>query len=94
MGLEAPEAWQQDAVTLMEEAYIVKHYAKAATPTSGVTMDMYLGLRSGQVISASLLLAATDVHLPTKWKGMRCRDLTVQTQPQANGQCSETSLRN
>jgi hypothetical protein len=91
--LDSPEVWQQDAVTMTEEAYIIKHYAKAAAPTSGVTMDMYLGLCSGQVLSASLLLAATDVHLQKKWKGMRCRNLTVKTQPQANGQCSEASLR-
>ena len=51
---------------MTEEAYILKHYAKAAVPESGVTMDMYLGLRTGQVLSASLLLAATEVHLHKK----------------------------
>ena len=55
-------------------------------------MDIYLGLHKGQVLSVSLLLAATDVHLQKKWKGMRCRDLTVTTQTQANGQFNETSL--
>ena len=78
---------------MTEEAYILKHYAKVAVPESGDTIDMYLGLRTGQVLSASLLLAATDVHLHKKWTGMRCRDLTVVTPTQANGQCSETSLR-
>ena len=72
IGIESSDAWQQDAVTMTEEAYIIKHYAKAAVPTSGVTMDMYFSLRTGQVLSTSLLLAATDVHLQKKWKEMRC----------------------
>jgi hypothetical protein len=71
-GLESSEVWQQDAVTMTEEAYVIKHYAKAAAPMAGVTMDMHLGLCSRQVLSASLLLAVTDVHLQKKWKGMWC----------------------
>jgi hypothetical protein len=59
----------------------------------GVTIDMYLDLRTVQVLNASLLLAVTDVHLQIEWKGMRCRDLTVMTQTQANGWCRKTSLR-
>ena len=51
IGIEATNEWQQDALTMTEEAYILKHYAKAAVPESGVTMDMYLGLRTGQVLS-------------------------------------------
>jgi hypothetical protein len=79
---------------MTEEDYILKHYVKAATPTSGVTMEMYLGLRTGKVLSISLLLALANVQLQKKWKGIRCRDLTVMTQPQGQrGQCSATSLR-
>ena len=79
---------------MTEEDYILKHYAKAAIPTSGITVDMYLGLRTGKVLSISLLLALADVQLRQKWKGMRCRNLTVVTQPQGqHGQCSATSLR-
>jgi hypothetical protein len=95
LEIEEEEEWQHDAITMTEENYILKHYAKTATPTSGITMDMYLGLRTGKVLSISLLLALTDVQLRQKWKGMQCRDLTVQTQPQGpHGQCSVTSLRN
>ena len=65
---------------MQHEDYILKHYAKAAN--LGVTMDMYLGLRTGKVLSISLLLALANVQLQKKWKGMRCRDLTVKTQPQ------------
>jgi hypothetical protein len=61
IGVESFDAWQQDAVIMTEEAFIIKHYAKAAAPTSGVTMDMYLGLCSGQVLSASLLLAVSRI---------------------------------
>jgi hypothetical protein len=75
------EEWQHGAITMTEEDYILKHYVKAATPTSGITMDMCLGLRTGKVLSISLLLALADVQLQKKWKGMRCRDLTVMTQP-------------
>ena len=56
-------------------------------------MDMYLGLRTGHLLSISLLLAITEVQLQKKWDGMRCCDFTVTTQPQENGQCSPTSLR-
>jgi hypothetical protein len=66
IGIESSDAWQQDAITMTEEAYIIKHYAKAAVLTSGVTIDMYLGLCKEQVRSASLLLAATDAHLQKK----------------------------
>ena len=59
---------------MTEENYILKHYAKTATPTSGITMDMYLGLRTGKVLSISLLLALTDVQLRQKWEEMQCRD--------------------
>ena len=48
IGIESSDAWQHYAVTMTEEAYIIKHYAKAAAPTSGVTMDMYLGLCPGR----------------------------------------------
>jgi hypothetical protein len=75
--MEEEEEWQHDAITMMEESYILKHYAKTANPTSGITMDMYLRLRTGKVLSISLLLALTDVQLRQKWKGMQCRDLTV-----------------
>ena len=57
-------------------------------------MEMYLGLCTGRLLSISLLLAITEVQLPKKWNGMRCRDFTVTTQPQENRQCSHTSLRN
>ena len=78
---------------MTEEDYIMKYYAKAAN--SGVTMDMYLGLRTGKVLSILLLLALADVQLQKKWKGMRCRELTAKTQPQGpHGLCSATSLRN
>jgi hypothetical protein len=56
-------------------------------------MDMYLGLRTGQVLSLSLLLAMSVVHLQKKWKRMRCRNFTVMMQPQEHGQCCATSLR-
>ena len=46
IGIEPTNEWQQDAFTMTEDAYILKHYAKAAVPESGVTMDMYLGLRT------------------------------------------------
>ena len=78
---------------MTEEDYIFKHYTKAAN--LGVTMDMYLGLRTGKVLNISLLLALADVQLQKKWKEMRCRNLTVKTQPQGpHGQCSTTLLRN
>jgi hypothetical protein len=92
--IEEEEEWQHDAITMTEEDYILKHCVKAATPTSGVTMDRYLGLRTRKVLGISLLLAVADVQLQKKWKGMRCRDLTVMTQPHGQqGQCSATSLR-
>ena len=56
-------------------------------------MEMYLGLCTRRLLSISLLLAITEVQLPKKWNGMRCRDFTVTTQSQENGQCSQTSLR-
>ena len=40
IGIESTDKWQQDALTMTEEAYILKHYANVAIPTSGVTMDM------------------------------------------------------
>ena len=87
-------AWKQDAVTLTEEDYIRKHYYdKAETSNSRIPMNMYLGLCTGHLLSASLLLAITEVQLQQKWYGMRCRDLTVKTQPQEDGQCSPTSPR-
>jgi hypothetical protein len=89
------EEWKQDAITMTEEDYIMKYYSdKADATNSGITMDMYLGLRTGQVLSISLLLAMADAQLQKKWKGVRCRDFTVMTQPQEHGQCSATSLRN
>ena len=54
---------------------------------------MYLGLCTGRLLSISLLLVITEVQLLKKWNGMSCRDFTVTTQPQENGQCSPTSLR-
>ena len=92
---ELEEGWKRDAVTMTEEDYIRKHYYdKAETSNSGIPMEMYLGLCTGRLLSISLLLAITEVQLPKKWNGMRCRDFTVTTQPQTNGQCSPTSLRN
>ena len=93
-GREHEEGWKRGAVTMTEEDYILKHYYdKAKTSNSGIPMDMYLGLRTGHLLSISLLLAITEVQLPKKWKGMRCRDFTVTTQPQKHGPCSATSLR-
>jgi hypothetical protein len=60
--IDEEEEWQHDAITMTEEDYILTHYVKAATPTSGITMDMYLGLRTGKVLSISLLLALADVQ--------------------------------
>jgi hypothetical protein len=66
------EKWKQDAITMTEVDYILKHYSKKAdAANSGITIDMYLGLRTGQVLSISLLLAMADVQLQKKWKGMR-----------------------
>jgi len=88
------EGWKRDAVTMTEEDYIRKHYYdKAETSNSGIPMEMYLGLCTGRLLSMSLLLAITEVQLPKKWHGMRCRDFMVTTHPQENGQCSPTSLR-
>ena len=79
---------------MTEEAYIRKHYYdKAETSNSGIPMEMYLGLCTGRLLSILLLLTITEVQLPKKWNGMHCRDFTVTTQPQKNGQCSHTSLR-
>ena len=76
------EEWKQDAITMTEAEYIMKYYSdKADDSNSGIPMDMYLGLRTDQVISISLLLAMADAQLQKKWKGMRCRDFTVTTQP-------------
>ena len=91
---EGEEGWKRDAVTMTEEDYILKHYYnKAETSNSGIPMEMYLGLCTGRLLSMSLLLAITEVQLPKKWHGLRCRDFMVMTQPQENGQCSPTSLR-
>ena len=88
------EGWKRDAVTLTEKDYIRKHYYdKAESSNSGIPMEMYLGLCTGRLLSISLLLAITEVQLPKKWNGMRCRDFTVTTQPQENEQCSHISLR-
>ena len=54
---------------------------------------MYLGLCTGHLLSASLLLAITELQLQRKWHGMRCCDIPVKTQPQADEQCSPTSPR-
>ena len=81
-GREPEEGWKRDAVTLTEEDYIRKHYYdKAETSNSGIPMNMYLGLCTGHLLSASLLLAITEVQLQQKWYGMRCCDFTVKTQP-------------
>ena len=59
---ELEEGWQRDAATLTEEEYIQKHYYdKAETSHSGIPMNMYLGLCTGLLLSASLLLAITEV---------------------------------
>ena len=88
------EEWKQDAITMTEAEYISKYYSdKADATNSGITMDTYLGLRTGQVLSISLLQAMADAQLQRKWKGMRCHDFTVITQPQEHGQCSATFLR-
>jgi hypothetical protein len=89
------EEYKQDAITMTEAEYILKYYSdKADATNSGITMDMYLGLRTDQVLSISLLLAMADAQIQKKWKGMRCRDFTVMMQPQEHGQCSATYLRN
>jgi hypothetical protein len=72
----------------------LKNYSdKAEATSSGITKGMYLGLRTEQVLSISLLLAMADAQVQKKWKRMRCRNFTVTTQPQEHGQCSATSLR-
>ena len=71
-----------------EEDYILRQCA------SGVIMDMYLGLRTGQVLSITFLFTAADVQLQRKWKGMCYRDFTATTQPQERGYCSDITLRN
>ena len=49
---------------MTEEDYILKYYYdKADTFYSGIPMDMYLGLRTGQLLSILLLLAMTEVQL-------------------------------
>ena len=59
--------WKQDAITMTEADYILKYYSDKADDTnSGITMDMYLGLRTGQVLSISLLLAMADSQLQKK----------------------------
>ena len=59
---EPEEGWKRDAVTLTVEDYIRKHYYdKAETSNSGIPMNMYLGLCTGHLLSASLLLAITEV---------------------------------
>ena len=35
IGIESTDEWQQDALTMTEEAYILKHYANATVPKSG-----------------------------------------------------------
>jgi hypothetical protein len=46
---------------MMEADYILKDYSnKSDAINLGITMDMYLGLRTGQVLSISLLLAMAD----------------------------------
>ena len=62
--IDEEEEWQHDAITITQEDCILKHYVKAAT--SGVTMDMYLGLRTGKVLSISLPTALADVQLQKK----------------------------
>ena len=60
------EQWKQNAITMTEE-YILKYYSdKADAINSGITMGMYLGLRTGQVLSISLLLAMADSQLQKK----------------------------
>ena len=88
------EEWKQNAITMTEADYIMKYYSdKADDSNSEITIGMYLGLRTDQVLSISLLLVMTATKLQKKWKGMRCRDFTVMTQPQEHGRCSTTSLR-
>ena len=83
---ELEDGRQCDAITLTEEEYIRKHYYdKAETSNSGIPMNMYLGLCTGHLLIASLLLAITEVQLQRKWHGMRCCDISVKTQPQADG---------
>ena len=49
------EEWKQDAITMSEADYIMKYYSdKADDSNSGITIDMYLGLRTDQVLSISL----------------------------------------
>ena len=61
------EEWKQDAITMTEADYILKYYSDKADDTnSGITMVMYLGLRTGQVLSISILLAMADAQLQKK----------------------------
>jgi hypothetical protein len=54
------EEWKQDAVTMTEADYIMKYYSdKANDSNSGITIDMYLGLRTDQV----LMLTGVSKHL-------------------------------
>ena len=61
------EEWKQDAITMTEADYIMKYYSvKADDSNSGITIGMYLGLRTDQVLSISLLLAMADTQLQKK----------------------------
>ena len=49
--LEEEEEWKRGAITMMEEDYILKYYYdKADTSSSRIPMDMYLELRTGQLL--------------------------------------------
>ena len=48
LEIEEEEERQHDAITMMEENYILKHYAKTATPTSGSPWTCILDSAQGK----------------------------------------------
>ena len=61
----------------------MKYYSdKADATNSGITMGMYLGLRTGQVLSISLLLAMADSQLQKK--SLIGIGLTIEYKREAN----------
>ena len=52
---------------------------------------MYMDLRDGQLVNASLLDAAARVQLQTRWKGMQTREITTYIRRSTQGQCSPFS---
>jgi hypothetical protein len=61
------DEWKQDAITMTEADYIMKYYSdKVDDSNAGITIDMYLSLRTDQVLSISLLLVMADKQLQKK----------------------------